>query len=203
MAALICGVRNRQIHILELLENANINAHSFGSVEEFVSGPDPNSFDCVIIDHSDVCNAVDSLAVIGSTKIPTFVVCESPTITAAVESFRNGAFHFLGAMNGPELVNAVHEGFRLMDSERQTANAVHRFREFNEDEHRVIRLIIEGTNNRDIAQKLGLGVRTIERIRSRILLKSGATSLPNAVQLYTIAFGSHQNPGSQEAVTNQ
>jgi FixJ family two-component response regulator len=187
MAALICGGRNRQIHILELLENANINAHSFGSVEEFVSGPDPNSFDCVIIDHSDVCNAVDSLAVIGSTKIPTFVVCESPTITAAVESFRN----------------AVHEGFRLMDSERQTANAVHRFREFNEDEHRVIRLIIEGTNNRDIAQKLGLGVRTIERIRSRILLKSGATSLPNAVQLYTIAFGSHQNPGSQEAVTNQ
>jgi DNA-binding NarL/FixJ family response regulator len=115
-------------------------------------------------------------------------------------------------MNGPELVNAVHEGFRLMDSERQTANAVHRFREFNEDEHRVIRLIIEGTNNRDIAQKLGLGVRTIERIRSRILLKSGnhpgnsqcnPASLPNAVQLYTIAFGSHQNPGSQEAVTNQ
>ena len=191
--ALVCGLVDRRSRIVTALESVDAAVQAFSGLEDFLS-EDISQYDCVVVDHSESCSAVRALEETGRSGCPTLVLADSPSAELAIDIFRKGAYHLLeGLENGP-LCDAVEEGLGLSFANQVKRESQSRFSEFNDDEHRVIRLVIEGTSNRDIAQLLGLGVRTVERIRSRILAKSGACSLPNAVQFYTLAYGPTVRP---------
>ncbi|MEM7313765.1 MAG: LuxR C-terminal-related transcriptional regulator [Planctomycetota bacterium] len=186
--ALICALGERRNRIESALEAVDATVQAFSTTADF-QAEDHSLYQCVVVDHSESCCAIEVLGDTNQYGCPTLVLAQSATTELVVESFRKGAFHFIDQLDNGRLTDAVREGLDLAASENVKRQSKSRFTQFNADEHRVIQLVIQGTSNREIAQILGLGVRTVERIRSRILSKSGACSLPNAVQFYTLAFG--------------
>jgi DNA-binding NarL/FixJ family response regulator len=49
-------------------------------------------------------------------------------------------------------------------------------------EQEVLRLLAEGRGNRQIAEQLGISVRTVEGHRARVMLKLGLTSLSELIR---------------------
>ena len=186
--ALICALGERRNQIELALGSLDAKVQAFSTPADF-QAEDQSLYQCAVVDHSDTCCAIEVLGETNQYGCPTLVLAQAAPAELIVEAFRKGAFHFIDRLDNGRLIDAVREGLELSASEQVKRESKSRFTQFNADEHRVIQLVIQGTSNREIAQILGLGVRTVERIRSRILSKSGACSLPNAVQFYTLAFG--------------
>jgi two-component system response regulator NreC len=55
-------------------------------------------------------------------------------------------------------------------------------------ETQILRLIAEGKGNREIAEVLGISVRTVEAHRARIMLKLDLESVPSLVR-YAVRHG--------------
>lgn len=55
-------------------------------------------------------------------------------------------------------------------------------------ETQILRLIAEGKGNREIAESLGISVRTVEAHRARIMLKLDLESVPSLVR-YAVRHG--------------
>jgi two-component system response regulator NreC len=55
-------------------------------------------------------------------------------------------------------------------------------------ETQILRLIAEGKGNREIAESLGISVRTVEAHRARIMLKLDLESVPSLVR-YAVRNG--------------
>ena len=114
---------------------------------------------------------------------------EAPKIKVLVLSMHNNREHMLRSIqvgaqgyvskevSPPELVRAierVHSGEILFSSEVQKAAAHHRTRTerlalLTEREREVLVLLAEGKSNKEMAQLLGLGVRTVETHREAIM----------------------------------
>jgi DNA-binding NarL/FixJ family response regulator len=49
-------------------------------------------------------------------------------------------------------------------------------------EHEVLRLLAEGNGNRQVAERLGISVRTVEGHRARVMLKLELASLSDLIR---------------------
>lgn len=106
-------------------------------------------------------------------------------VPLAVQSLKSGAYDFLEKpFNDNQIVDLA---LRAMDLHRNRAveadtrqSIAARFATLSAREVEVMNLILEGQLNKQIADRLGIAMRTVEVHRSRVLQKTGAR---NSVEL--------------------
>ena len=123
--------------------------------------------------------------------IPAIIVTGHGDVGSAREAFRADAVDFLEKpLDETSLIQAIEEAFaRQQTTHSQATQAKHYSQQLSgltPREREVMDLVVAGRHNRDIAEKLGISVRTVEVHKSRVMSKLDADSV---TQLVRIALG--------------
>jgi two-component system response regulator DctR len=134
---------------------------------------------------------VDALARIegGSAALPPVIFLTGHAdVPLAVQSLKGGAFDFLEKpFNDNQIVDGALRAMELHQS-RSAENAsradlIARFASLSEREAEVMDLVLDGQLNKQIADRLGIAVRTVEVHRARVLQKTGARNSVDLARL--------------------
>jgi FixJ family two-component response regulator len=120
--------------------------------------------------------------------IPILFISGSADIPTAVDAMKQGAMEFIQKpVNCNDLVTKVREAIRrdvLAREEISRRGAVHqRAQSLTPKEREVMGLVVQGLANKQIALRLGIGEKTVEVHRSRVMQKMQADSVAQLVRL--------------------
>ncbi|MEJ1970591.1 MAG: response regulator [Rhizomicrobium sp.] len=119
--------------------------------------------------------------------LPVIIMTGHGDVPMAVQAMKEGAIEFLEKpFEKAILVGALETAFARTATEPPTDAAGSRQsprKSLTERERQVFDLLVEGHQNKMIAHKLGISVRTVEVHRGRIMDKLGARSLADLVRL--------------------
>jgi FixJ family two-component response regulator len=120
--------------------------------------------------------------------IPAIVITGHGDVGSAREAFRAEAVDFLEKpVEEARLVAAIEEAFQRQDALREDhdrqARIARRFAGLTAREREVMDLVVAGRHNREIAEDLGISVRTVEVHKARMLAKLGADGVPHLVRI--------------------
>ncbi|HEY3949239.1 response regulator transcription factor [Phenylobacterium sp.] len=101
-------------------------------------------------------------------------------VALAVEAMKEGAREVLREPVVPEALLVLAEGVLRARSRPAADNPIHRL---TLREREVLKAIVDGETNRQIAQALGISARTVEFHRSSLMAKMGAASTAALVRL--------------------
>ncbi|NGQ92659.1 response regulator transcription factor [Rhodobacter sp. HX-7-19] len=121
----------------------------------------------------------------GAALPPVIFLTGHADVPLAVQTLKGGAFDFLEKpFNDNQIVELALRAMDLHQSRAtestSRADLVARFASLSAREVDVMQLILEGQLNKQIADRLGISVRTVEVHRARVLQKTGAR---NSVEL--------------------
>lgn len=179
------------------LERYGYRVHPFMSGTDLVDALDYLEPDCILLDiRMPVLDGLATMKRIPQRRrhIPVIFFTSHGDIPLAVEAMKNGAFDFIEKPGTFELITQKIEAALL--ASRPSAAKSHsagQARELIADltkrENQVMRLACEGLRNKDIAQQLGIGVRTVEFHRHQAIHKLGEPNLINVARIFEAAEG--------------
>ena len=174
-----------------LLTAAGHAVESFVSARGFLEKYDPSQRSCLILDvrmpHMTGLEVQQELNARG-WRIPTIFITGHGTVPIAIAALRAGAFEFLEKplrddvlLASVERALAREETIRRHAARRGELEA--RARLLTPRERDVMRLVVEGDDNKSIARRLGISYRTVEIHRARVMEKMQARSLSELVRM--------------------
>ena len=174
-----------------LLQSAGWNAVTFESSADFLRAHDPARRGCLILDMSmpgdDGLELQRRLTEMGS-KLPVVFLTGHGDVPTSVTAMRAGAVNFLSKpVNGETLLAAVGEAVQIdLEARRDNAEIVvahERLTTLTARERQVLERVVEGRLNKQIADELGTGVKTIKVHRARVMQKMDSKSLAQLARL--------------------
>ncbi|MFN4095953.1 MAG: response regulator transcription factor [Sphingomonas sp.] len=134
----------------------------------------------------------EALRALDHNRFPAIIVSGQGQITSAVESLKRGAIDFIEKpFTLEKLLGPLKIAFELLERNLAEENRSDRDRErleaLSEREVEILALLVDGLTNREVAEKLGLSVRTVESHRARIMLKLDVSSFAEAIRLAVLA----------------
>lgn len=163
----------------------------FADAESFLTALKPDWQGCVLVDirmpGMDGLTLQRHLKTIGCT-LPVIIMTGHGDVASAREAFRAEAIDFLEKpIDEARLVGAIEEAFDSISAlTKETARInefVSRATQLTPREREVMGLVVDGKHNRDIAESLGISVRTVEVHKARVMEKLQVKSLPELVRL--------------------
>lgn len=120
--------------------------------------------------------------------IPVVIITGHGDVSSARQAFRSEAVDFIEKpIDKNRLMQAVNEAFVQQDSKRSLLDTQQRqavqMEELTPRECEVMELVVAGRHNRDIAQQLGISVRTVEVHKSRMMSKLRADGVADLVRI--------------------
>jgi two-component system CheB/CheR fusion protein len=164
---------------------------TFGSAEEFLSKPHPQTVGCLLIDaYLPGMDGLDLLKKLTAEKhhLPSIMITGRSDVGMAVEAMKSGASDFIDKPVGTtELLDAVARALeRARDSSKALAwqeNASQHIAGLTERQRQVMEMVLAGHPSKNIAADLGISQRTVENHRASIMRKTGSKSLPALARL--------------------
>ncbi len=196
--------------IREVLEPVNISVRTYQNAEMFLAEFDPKQPGCVLL---DICmpgmSGLELQQRMNRDKltIPVIMMTGHGSARSAVQAMKNGAFDFLEKpLNATELVDSVHSALRYDECQRRVQEHRQVFKQrvntLTPREKQVMELVVSGLANKQIAAEIGVGQRTVEAHRNRVMHKMGAESLAALVKMSLTINCPYQNGASRlECVT--
>lgn len=134
----------------------------------------------------------EALRALDHARFPAIIVSGQGQITSAVESLKRGAIDFIEKpFTLEKLLGPLKVAFNLLDHNMAEESRSDRDRErleaLSDREVEILALLVDGLTNREVAEKLGLSVRTVESHRARIMLKLDVSSFAEAIRLAVLA----------------
>jgi len=179
--------------LARLLRSAGHKVTAFTSAAEFLARDHHQGAGCILLDVRmpgvDGLELQADLAAQG-VDLPIVFLTGHGDIPMSVEAMKQGAADFLTKPVDEEvLLNAVRQALlrhRSFQTESQEAHAVRaRVRSLTDRELEVLRWVIGGARNKQIAVHLGIAEQTVKIHRGRVMKKLGlsaATDLVKACQ---------------------
>jgi two-component system response regulator DctR len=178
-----------------LFASRGIATRTWPSGEAFLAGWPQADCGCIILDvRMDGMSGPQVLDALlrsegGSADLPPVIFLTGHAdVPLAVQSLKRGAFDFLEKpFNDNQIVDLalgameLHRSRALESDTRQTIAM--RFAALSAREVDVMDLILRGLMNKQIADQLGIAMRTVEVHRSRVLQKTGARNSVELAQL--------------------
>ena len=123
---------------------------------------------------------------------PVIVVTGTATVLSAVESMKLGAVDFLEKpIDHRTLLNKVQQALAAYAAKRAEASEVEGVRQrmsnLTERELELVRLIIQGLANKQIAVEMGISIKTVANHRANLMAKTGALNAADLVRMSMIA----------------
>ena len=124
----------------------------------------------------------------GGYSLPVIFVSAHADVALAVRAMRNGALQvFTKPFDDQALLDAIHEAL-LIDRQRrldelETRELLERFNTLTVREKEVMRLVVTGMMNKEIASALGTTEKTVKAHRGQVVHKMRAHSVPDLVRM--------------------
>jgi len=124
--------------------------------------------------------------------VPVIVITAHGDIPLAVEAMRLGAMDFLEKPFEDEVLlasvrSALDKGDRDQKRQAERSNIEARLAALSNRERDVLKGLVAGHANKQIACDLGISPRTIETYRANLMMKTQAASLSDLVRMALIA----------------
>jgi FixJ family two-component response regulator len=173
-----------------LIESVGLPVKTFASALEFLSLDAADAEGCLILDVEmpgmtglDLQRRMNS----AGTFLPIIFLTGHGDIPMTVEAMKAGAVHFLTKpVREDALMNAIRQALendRKTRSDRAEIRTLRgRFDLLASRQRQVMRLVVSGWLNKQIAHELGVSERTIKLHRSQIMRKMCAESLAELVK---------------------
>lgn len=178
-----------------MMRSVGLNHRLFHSADEFLNAFTSASAGCLVLDiRMPGISGLELQKTLNDRgcKMPIIFMTGYADVTMAVDAMQNGAFGFVEKPFRPQLLlDRINDALRA-DSERraqslETRHVHERLARLTGREHEVLRLIVDGKANKEIAKDLALSRRTVETHRARAMDKLEANSVAELVRLYLAA----------------
>lgn len=173
-----------------LLESNGHAVRTFANAAEFLAGYVPDSKGCLVLDirmpGMSGLELQDHLKR-NAVDIPIVFVTAHGDVRTAVTALKEGAVDFIEKpFDYREAVSIVEKAFRQDAENRERrarrAQAAGRIAMLTDRERAVLQRIIEGKQNKVIADELTISVKTVEFHRAKLMEKMGVDSVAGLVQ---------------------
>jgi RNA polymerase sigma factor (sigma-70 family) len=173
-----------------LLESSGYQVCAYESAEVFLDAYRPEMTGCLVLDVR--MPGMSGLELFEELRrrhctLPVIFITGHGDVPMAVAAVKRGAVDFIEKPFGDrDMLGLIEESLaRERDSRRQRqleAETARRLAELTQREREVLDLIIAGKLNKQIADLLGISIKTVEVHRARVMEKMGASSLAELVQ---------------------
>jgi two-component system response regulator DctR len=174
-----------------LLRSRGLASRTWPSAEEFLAAWSETLRGCLVLDvRMDGMSGVelfDRLLARGA-KLPVIFLTGHGDVPLAVAALKKGAFDFLEKpFDDNELVDKIAAAMDHDRAQRERleteAGVAARLAALSAREKQVMERVLAGDYNKNIADELGIAVRTVEVHRARIFEKMGVRSAVELAQL--------------------
>lgn len=173
-----------------LLESSGYHVYAYESAEVFLDAYRCEMTGCLVLDVR--MPGMSGLELFEELRrrhctLPVIFITGHGDVPMAVAAVKRGAVDFIEKPFGDrDMLGLIEESLaRERDSRRQRqleAETARRLAELTQREREVLDLIIAGKLNKQIADLLGISIKTVEVHRARVMEKMGASSLAELVQ---------------------
>jgi two-component system response regulator DctR len=174
-----------------LLRSRGVTARTWPSAEAFLAEYGEDTRGCLVLDvrmqGMSGVELYDALLARGC-RLPVIFLTGHGDVPLAVAALKKGAFDFVEKpFNDNDLVDRIVAAMRHDEGQRarleSEASVAARLAELTPREREVMERILAGDYNKNIADVLGIAVRTVEVHRARIFEKMGVRSAVELAQL--------------------
>lgn len=173
-----------------LLISDGRQVESFASADEFLDRRDPQTRGCVI---SDIrLRGISGLElqkrlIVQNDRIPIIFISGYADISTAVQVMKAGAVDLLQKpLRELDLLECVQTALRQDEARRivedQVSYYLDRYRSLTSREKGIMKLVVTGQINREIAAHVGLSEVTVKIHRAQLMKKMGTPSLADLVR---------------------
>jgi FixJ family two-component response regulator len=190
----------------DLLASVGLTVRAFASTREFLATPIDNAPGCLVLDvRMPEQSGMDFHRQMPGRGIdlPVVFITGHGDIAMGVTAIKRGAIEFLTKpFRDQDLLDAIQQGLE-QDRERRerdaaTAEIRGRWMSLSEGEREVVRLVVQGLLNKQIASRLNLSEITVKVRRANAMRKMQVQSLAALVRI-TEKLGSSPAPTGTDA----
>ena len=174
-----------------LLEGQDFRVRSFESSEVFLARYDPREVACLIVDiRMDGMSGLElqDRLIERNSPLPIAFITGHGDVPLAVDTMKKGALDFIQKpFNEQQLVPLVE---RMLEQARanfaehqQAASRDALLSKLTGRESQVLERIVAGRLNKQIADDLGISIKTVEAHRANIMEKLGATTVADLLKI--------------------
>lgn len=172
-----------------LLQAEGLETRSFLDAAAFLAAHDPGLPGCAVIDLKlQATNGLDLQDELlqDNCRRPVIFLTGQGSITSAVQAMRAGAVDYLTKpVDGASLLAAIRKALNTDCEERSRLSALQnlktRIASLTPREQEVMKEILSGRMNKQIAHRLGAAEKTIKVHRGRVMQKMGVRSVAELV----------------------
>lgn len=182
--------------LIWLLSSHGYSTQSFDSAESFLGICEQVLFGCLLVDMR--MPGASGLALhdrlqSGGINIPTLVMSGHGELNMAVSAFRKGVVDFLEKpLDDIYLFSCIDRCIALDKANKQrlqqSVDVTRRMASLTTRENEVFKCILGGMLNKQIADHLGISIKTVEVYRSRVMEKTGSHSVIELVRFSLTAY---------------
>lgn len=179
-----------------LLESVGLQMLACPDIEAFLAAYRPDWPGCLLLSIPlPACGdlEVQQRLLEQGIDVPVIVITGHADVPMAVNALRQGVLDFIEApFNDQILLDSVHQALTV-DVGRQRARAQHqdllrRFDTLTAREQDVLRWVVEGLSNQEVAETLNLSRKTVEIHRAQVMRKMQADTLSELIRM-AVALG--------------
>jgi two-component system response regulator FixJ len=175
-----------------MVATIGVTIRAFSSAKAFVSAYSPAPCECLVCDirmpEMDGMELQKQLEAMNAT-LPIIFLTGFAEVSIAVEAMKRGAFDFIEKPFSAQFllskIQSALENSKLRRAKVLEDQAISaRMALLTPRERNVIQHVVAGQSSREISEKLGISVRTVENHRARILEKLHVDSTVDLIKLF-------------------